>query len=221
LTYTPVTDAYVTVEEAVILLSALPPSPGITTWLNLSSEQQGQTLFAAVRVLDCLSWLGHKCSCDQPLEWPRRIAVGCCCTTCEEIPQDIKLANAYLAAYMGEEGGFTGIKQNTGGSSALSDLEPFSEVNVGPIKVKLKEDITYGDEPPTNVGQIPPFVADLLRNYLTAFGAREGVMGRRSIARAYGGYIGSPAYSGTMFLRNGKVYPRWGGWASNMHRREW
>lgn len=127
-----------------------------------------------------------------------------------------------MAAFMGEQGGFIGIASSgTAGGSSVAGLEPFAEVTVGPIKVKMKEDATYGDELTTNLGQIPPYVADLIRQYLNAFGAREGFMGRRSIARAWGGYIGSPAYSGTMYLRGNKVYPRVGGWASDLEGRRY
>jgi hypothetical protein len=127
-----------------------------------------------------------------------------------------------MAAFMGEQGGFAAIGSTVGtgeGGAGVAGLEPFSEVTVGPIKVKMKEGVTYGDEFTTNIGQIPPFVADLIRPFLNAFGVSQGYMGRRSIARSWGQYIGGPAYSGTMYLRDGKVYPRVGGWASDLECR--
>lgn len=207
--------SYVDVEEAITLLSALPQSPGIASWLDMSETEQEQSLYAATKVLDCLNWAGHKCTCEQELQWPRLIRTGCCYTKCEEIPQDIKLATAFLAAYMGAEGGFTSIPSGGGGTTTAAALEPFDQVTVGPIQVKMRQGMTYGDDFSSNIGSIPAFVADLLRNYLNAFGAGQGTLVRDSIAKACGHYIGSPAYSGTMILRNGKVYPRIGGWASN------
>lgn len=218
MTVTPVVDpyaAYVTVEDAVLLLSALPVSPGITAWLSLSEDEQVQSLFAAVKVLDVLNWAGHKCTCEQKLQWPRRIANGCCFTSCDSIPQDIQLANAYLAAFMGEQGGFVGIDSTTSGSNAVAELEPFEAVKIGPIEVKMKQNVIHGDELTTNIGQIPPFVADLIRNYLLPFGTREGWMTRRSVARSWDSYLGSSSYTGSMYLRDGRVYPRVGGWFSN------
>ena len=213
---------YVSRDEADMLLSALPPSPGITEWLALSDTQKDQTLRSATLVLDSLNWAGCKCACEQDLQWPRRIQ-GCPCgITCESIPHQIALATAYMAAFMGEQGGFTAIASTAGGGGgggSVAGLEPFDTVTVGPITVKMKEGVTYGDELTTNIGQIPPFVADLIRPFLNAFGMREGFMGRRSIARSWGTYIGGSAYSGTMYLRGGKVYPRVGGWASDLEGR--
>ena len=212
---------YVTPDEAKLFLSALPQSPGIVEWLALGGPEQTQSLRAATMVLDSLNWAGEKCVCDQKLQWPRRIC-GCPCgIRCDEIPYQIRLATAYMAAFMGEQGGFTAIASTAGvaGGGGVAGLEPFAEVTVGPIKVKMKEGTTYGDELTSNIGQIPPFVADLIRPFLNAFGMTQGYMGRRSIARAWGTYVGSPAYSGSMYLRGGRVYPRVGGWASDLEGR--
>jgi hypothetical protein len=212
-------NSYVTVEDARLLLAALPPSPGITAWLSFTLAQQEQTLVAATAVLDSLSWVGRKCSCNQRLEHPRLMKVGRCCNDCSSINSEVKLATVYLAAFLGEQGGFAGI-QETGGANAVAALEPFDEVTIGPIRVKMKND-SYGDQFATNLGQIPPFVADLIRPYLNPFGAAEGYLGRESLAKAWGTYIGGPAYTGSMYLRGNMVYPRTGGWASNGRGRRY
>lgn len=218
----PQANSYVCLDEAILLLKTLPASPGVTDWLNLSVPDQQRSLIASTAVLDALNWAGCICDCHQRLQWPRRM-FNCCDNDCSTIPYEIRLATAYMAAFMGAQGGFIGIQSTAGGSGGggggVGGLEPFSEVTVGPIKVKMKEGITYGDTLATNIGQIPPFVADLIRRYLNAFGMREGFMGRRSIARSWGTYIGGPAYTGSMYLRGGKVYPRVGGWASDMEGR--
>lgn len=215
-------NSYICTDEAILLLKALPTSPGITDWLSLSGVEQQQSLIASTAVLDALNWAGCICNCEQRLQWPRRQMMCLCGDDCSTIPHEIKLATAYMAAFMGAQGGFIGLESTAGGSTGgggVGGLEPFSEVTVGPIKVKMKEGITYGDTLATNIGQIPPFVADLIRRYLNAFGMSQGFMGRRSIARSWGTYIGGPAYTGSMYLRGGKVYPRVGGWASDMEGR--
>lgn len=213
-------NSYVSVAAAESLLQALPVSPGVTEWLAFTDTQKEQTLVAATFTLDALSWVGHICNCEQKLQWPRYYRYDCRFSASSVIPDEILLATAYLAASMGVDGGFTAIQSGGSSTASTADLEPFDEVEIGPIRVKMKEDVTYGDEMTTAIGLIPPFVADLIRRFLNAFGVSEGYMGRRSIARAWGSYMGSPAYSGTMYLRNGMVYPRMGGWASlGMGRR--
>jgi hypothetical protein len=210
--------SYISVLEAEEFLNALPVSQGITDWLALTNEQKEQSLNASTLALDVLNWSGATCSCEQRLQWPRRVKVECCISSCDDIPADVKLPTSYMAAFMGGAGGFLAISSTTGGSSgggSVAGLEPFAEVTIGPIKVKMKEGTTYGDDLTSNIGQIPPFVADLIRRYLSAFGISQGSVSRRSIAMAGPGYIGSPAYSGTMYLKNGMVYPRIGGWATN------
>lgn len=210
---------YVNKDEAELMLAGIPPSPGITEWLALTDAQKNQTLRIATLVLDSLNWAGRKCSCEQELQWPRLIK-GCPCDiNCDQIPQAIRLATAYLAAFMGEQGGFAGITStaNTAiGNTSVNALEPFDTITVGPITLKTKQNVTYGDELTTGIGQIPPFVADLIRPFLNAFGVSQGLVTRRSNARGWGRYIGAPTYTGTMTLRNGMVYPRIGGWVSTL-----
>lgn len=208
-------NSYVSVAEAESLLQALPVSPGITDWLALTTTEKQQTLVGGTLVLDSLNWIGHVCSEDQRLQWPRLFRYEHRYSKTDTIPTDIHLATAYMAAFMGPNGGFIGVSSAGSIGGGVAALEPFDEVELGPIKVKMKEGVTYGDEMTTSIGQIPPFVADLIRRYLDAFGATQGWMTRRSVATAWGGYIGSPSYSGTMYLRGGMVYPRLGGWASN------
>lgn len=199
--------SYIAVEGAEVLLTALPQSSGIVDWLNLDDPEKEQTLVAATAALNSLDWAGEICSCDQRLQWPRKIH-GCRCgvTRCDAIPYEIQLATSYLAAFLGESGGFTGIT----GEGGVGGLEPFDQVKIGPIEVKMKD--TSTSIAGTTLGQIPPFVADLIREFLFGLGMSQGTMSRRSIARAQGSYIGSASYTGNFRLTNGVVTPRFGGW---------
>jgi hypothetical protein len=211
-------NSYVSVLEASELLLALPQSPGIAEWLEFPEEDQERTLIGATMTLDALSWAGRKCQCDQRLQWPRLVR-GCRCgaTKCDVIPTDIMLATSWLAASLGLEGGFMGVPSTAvseAGVSGVDALDPFSEVTVGPLKVKMKEQTTGANDLGSIVGMIPSFVAELVKEYLNGVNMSQPRLTRRSSALAHDGYIGSPAYSGTMYLKNGKVYPRFGSWTS-------
>ena len=210
----PNANSYVCLEEAVGLLYSLPQSEGIVAWQASGTDAQERSLIGATMTLDALSWLGCKCTCEQRLEWPRRLQTCPCPSDCKSIPYDIRLATSYLAAYLGEDGGFIGIEGSSGSTASVGALSDFERVQIGPIEVEMKQNNTYGDQLSTNIGNIPPFVADLIRSYLKSFGITEGRMGRDSIAKTFGYYVGAATYSGTMYLQNGKVYPRIGGWAS-------
>jgi len=208
-------NSYISVETAETLLGGLPESPGIAAWMELAELEKQQTLSASTSVLNSLNWAGRKCSCEQELQWPRLIQ-GCpCVTNCDSIPTPIQLATAYLAAYLGETGGFLSFE--AGGQANTSGLDAFSEVQVGPLKVKLKEGYEY-EQLATNLDQIPPYVADLIRPFINGVGVYQSLLNRRSVALGTGHYIGSPRYTGTMSLRTGVVYPRIGGWYSNRIR---
>lgn len=214
-------NSYVSVLQATEALEALPPSAGIAAWLHYPETEKEQTLVASTMVLDPLSWLGCKCSEEQQLNWPRKIkgdnaAWGSrvYAVNCEEIPHKLMVAVSYLAAYLGPEGGFSGIPAPVGAAeaAALESVKDYEEIKVGPITVRPKPDPEWSQYPDTNLERIPPFVTDLIKPYLEAFGLGEGRAYRNSIARAGGHYIGSPAYSGRFYLRNGKVSPRFGSW---------
>ena len=100
----------------------------------------------------------------------------------------------------------------TAEAASSQSIKDYDEIKVGPITVKPKQESEWATYPETNLERIPPFVSDLIKPYLSAFGVSEGRIHRNSVARASGYYIGSPAYSGRFYLRDGKVSPRFGSW---------
>ena len=239
----PTQTSYICVEVADQLLQTVPPSPGVEEWLESDDENAKKRLLnLATQILDSLCWNGTKCSCDQALEWPR-IVTDCSCelANCSEIPFDIQLATAYLAAWLSTKkdfawtpgggslngGGGSGGGTGNGGSidtgnDMLAGLEPFEEVTIGPINVKMRASAdlggTWGWE------YLPPFVQSLLWRWLCSDGPggiggagassfRQGNVGRGSVARIKNRLPWQvPGY---MWLRDGVVYPRYGpGWLS-------
>jgi hypothetical protein len=209
--------SYISVATAQQLLATLPQSPGITEWLALTAPQHEQTLVGATLVLDPMNWKGHKCDCNQRLQWPRQIdQCRCGATKCDSLPFNIELATAYLAATMGSAGsGYVNVKSMaTGGaaSSGGSGLDQFESVTLGPISVTMKKD--YVATSTTALANLPTFVRDLIGEYLAGQGISQGMVGRGSIAMARQGLPVAPAYSGRFYLNNGVVTPRWGGWGA-------
>lgn len=214
-------NSYISLAQATEILESLPASEGITSWLGYTDTEKEQTLVGATLVLDPLSWIGCKCSEEQQLNWPRKIKGGSCefgskvyLVNCEEMPHKMMVAVAYLAAYIGPDGGFTGIPAPVDATQAasLQSVKDYDEIKIGPITVKPKQESEWAEYPETNLERIPPFVSDLIKPFLSAFGVKEGRIYRNSVGRAAGYYIGSPAYSGRFYLRNGKVTPRFGSW---------
>lgn len=214
-------NSYVSLPQAAEILESLPASEGVDAWLGYTDTQKEQTLVAATMVLDPLAWIGCKCSVEQQLNWPRKIKHGSCelgtrsyFTNCEEIPHKIMVGVSYLAAFLGADGGFAGVPApvTTAEAASSQSIKDYDEIKVGPITVKPKQESEWATYPETNLERIPPFVSDLIKPYLSAFGVSEGRIHRNSVARASGYYIGSPAYSGRFYLRDGKVSPRFGSW---------
>lgn len=217
----PTANSYISVAIATEKLEALPSSDGVVEWLGYTEEEKERSLVAATMVLDPLNWRGSRCSSEQQLNWPRNIKDADCTygsrvyvVSCEDLPHNLEVATAYLAAFLGSTGGFTGITSPLSPEAAASaaQLEQFEEVRVGPITVKPKQESEWAEYPESNLKRIPPLVSDLIKPFLAAFAASEARLRRTSVARSGGYYIGSPAYSGKFYLRNGKVFPRFGSW---------
>jgi hypothetical protein len=182
----PNANSLLSVARAVELLEALPQSDGVTAWLGFETEQQEQSLTAGTLIIDSQEWRGHKCRCEQNLSFPRLIenCSSCDDANCNKVPYKIELAIAYLAAYIGPSGGFVGIAENDGiGASGIDGLDPFSEVEIGPLKVKMKEQTTSDKSLASLTGNLPPFVAELIRPYLAGGMDGEIMMDSPSVAR--------------------------------------
>ena len=238
----PTQTSYICVETADMLLASMPQSPGVANWIASSDDNaKKRNLNLATQLLDALCWNGEKCNCDQPLEWPRRI-LDCNCeiASCDEIPFDIQLATAYLAAWLAanndyafvpgggslEGGGGSGSGDGGGGSidtgnDQIAGLEPFEEVVIGPIRVKMRANAEFGGE--WGWEYLPPFIQAMLWKWLCsngpggiggagASGFSQGNVRRPSVARTKNRLpYQVPGY---MWLKDGMVQPRFGGWAS-------
>jgi len=218
----PTATSYISVENCLAILDGLPQSAGVAAWLALPLPDQERSLNAATMVLDPLAWKGVLCECEQRLAWPRQIS-GCDCqpATCQLIPFDIELATAFLATEVGATGGgYVGSGSSTGGG-ATGGLDDYSEVKIGPITVKMKPDSSTNNSS-SNFGQLPAFVADLIKSYINgANGIGQACVTRAGASRVRAGALTAAAWSGTMqFAWTGDgqrvVMPRaqYGGWAS-------
>lgn len=219
--------SYVCVDVAKQLLATLPASDGIALWLNeddYTDAQREQSLNLATQILEPLNWKGERCSCEQALQWPRAVS-DCQCemATCSAIPLDIQLAAAYLAAEqaytgsLGSIGGGGGTGGNSGsgsggGGGGVEGLEPFQEVTVGPINVKMRSDAEFTSSSIWGWDAISPFVQSLLSKWVDGGGGAGGIgqgnVSRGSVARTNGRLPWQ--VPGTLTLRNGRVYPRYG-----------
>ena len=225
----PTQTSYICVENADALLASMPQSPGVKEWVESSDDNaKKQYLNLATQVLDSLCWLGEKCFCEQPLEWPRKVLdCGCELATCDEIPYDIQLATAYLAAWLatkedyaflpgggGLNGGGGGGSIDTG-NDQIAALAPFEEVTIGPINVKMRATADLGEGWGWEL--LPPFVQSLLWKWLCNVGPggiqgggpsfSQGNVGRRSVARLHRRLPNQ--VPGNFWLKNGKLTPRY------------
>ena len=232
----PTQTSYICVETADMLLASMPQSPGVEDWIKSSDDNaKKRNLNLATQVLDSLCWNGERCDCEQPLEWPRRV-MDCACELagCDEIPFDIQLATAYTAAWLATRKDYTflpggGSLGDSGGSGSgggggsidtgndgVAGLEPFEEVEIGPIRVKMRQEATF-DTGLWGWEMLPAFIQSLLWRWLCSNGPggmngggsgfSQGYVGRRSVAR-----VRNPLPNqvpGNFWLRGGKVAPRY------------
>jgi hypothetical protein len=204
-------NSFLSIARATTLLGDLPVSTGITTWLALTDTQKQQTLVAATMTINPLKWKGTAADSTQSLSWPRNIKIDSRWLATDELPIDFEIAVAYMAAFLGSNGGYTAVTTGDGGTS-LRSTNQYEEVNLGDgaLQVKFKK----GDSPQTGIDYIPPFAMDILRRYMTDPSFNQPYVSRRSVARIDGRYSGNAGVAGIRFA-NGQVFPAYGGWASN------
>jgi hypothetical protein len=210
----PNANSNLSIARAEELLEALPQSDGIAAWLTFTDEEKGKTLTAATLVMDSQEWRGSKCRCEQNLSFPRLIQNCSTCddANCNKIPYKIELATAYLAAYIGPSGGFMGVAENDGiGALGIDGLDPFSEVQIGPLKVKMKDQGTNDKSLASLTGSLPPFVAELIRPYLSGGMDGEIMMDSPSVARFQRRRNYGSNYTGFYDI-GATVRPRSGNW---------
>lgn len=208
------------VEEAVEIAGDLPQTDGVVAWLSLELAGQQQTLVASSMTMQGLRWKGKLCNEKQNLCFPRLIETGGVYAYCEKIPYEVKVATTYLAAFIGESGGYTAIGEEGGPQQTVGtnpfpglspdDLQGYDEVNLGrgAIQLKLKK-------PEANaINYIPPFALNLIARFAILSSSVNSSEFSRSPE-----YGAAPAWRGHsgrgVVVIDDKVWPRTGGWASN------
>lgn len=205
-------NSFLSVARATTLLGELPVSAGVTAWLALGSTQKEQTLVAATMTINPLKWKGTVATQEQSLAWPRRVKIDGRVLPYDELPIDFEIAVAYMAAFLGEGGGYTAVKTGDGGAS-LQSTNQYDEVELGggALRVKFKQ----GDIPQTGMDYIPPFSMDILSRYTQDASFNQPYVTRDSVARL-DPYYGSRTFRPNRLRFSGnQIFPAYGGWASN------
>ena len=174
-------NSLLSVTEATSLLGDLPQSEGVVAWLALSEVAKERTLVAASLIVNSMKWKGRPISPDQGLAWPRRIVVDCFVQQMDSgLPGDFRSAVAYLAAFLGEDGGYMALPADDGGVERLGNAD-FKEVNLGDGALQIK----YGDmdRQLSGITVIPPFCMDIFSRYMVSANFSQPRITRDSNAR--------------------------------------
>lgn len=172
-------NSYVTLAEAEILASSMVKDDDVLLWDDTGGDDKARALWMATQRIDRELFLGTKTNDDQALEWPRTgvrkpgsyvnvYANGFPFRQSEryfgndEIPDQIKKAQTFLAIYL----------NNNRGGLGLSGLEDYKNVQVGPLNVTPDK---YGA---VGADRIPP----IIQRYLQ--GIRIGGPGSISVRRS-------------------------------------
>ena len=205
-------NSFLSVERASALLQDLPPSAGVSSWLGLTTTQKEQTLVAATMAINPLHWKGNPVNGTQSLSWPRVIAADHFYRPTDELPIDFEIGVAYMAAFLGINGGYTGIADADGGSKLRRNSE-YDEIELGRSDLRVK----FNRDNSVQTGQlfIPPFSMDIFSRYMIRGDFYQPRVRRESTARI-NVYGRRPAYQPSRIrVVNGQVWPAYGGWASN------
>lgn len=207
----PDANSLLSVEEATDLLGDIPPSSGIEDWLALSNTQKEQTLVAATMAINPLSWKGQPATREQSLAWPRLLVADYCYTQVDSLPLDFKMGIAYMAAFLGIEGGYTAINDSDGGSKRLKNSE-YEEVELGNGDLRVKFD--KSGKVQTGALFIPPYSMDIFVRYMIRGDFNQPRVRRESTARiGYRGFLNKSKPSGVRMI-NGQLWPYGGSWSS-------
>ena len=173
-------NSYLTLADAQAIIDGFVEDADIQHWGSGNTDSRNRALFTAAQRLDRERFLGARATDTQALQWPRTgvrkpdtyintYAVGFPFRIStdyfadNEIPTQIKYAQAVLAAY---------LHNNTDGIG-LSGLEDFKNVKIGSIDVT--PNLGYGA---VGADKVPP----LMERYLT--GLRISGPGNFSIRRS-------------------------------------
>lgn len=205
----PDANSYLSVAEATALLQDLPPSAGIQQWLALTDTQKQQTLVNATMAINPLQWKGRPASPEQSLAWPRLMIADYYYSQIDELPLDFRTGVAYMAAFLGINGGYTGIKDADGGSKRQKNSE-YEEVELGNGDLRVKFDKSYNAQ--TGALFIPPYSMDIFTKYMIRGEFYQPKVRRESTARVgYRGFVTRQKPSGVRMV-NGQLYPYGGSW---------
>lgn len=206
-------NSYLSVAEATTLLSELPASAGVTAWLSLTTTEKEQSLVAATMAINPLHWKGQPASSDQSLAWPRRIVADYYFAPEDELPIDFKIGIAYMAAFLGTNGGYTGISSDDGGATRYKNSE-YSEVTLGGTSEGLTVKFNKDQMSQTGMLFIPPFSMDIFAKYMIRGDFYQPKVRRESTARVgYRGFVTRQRPSGVRYI-NGQLWPYGGSWSN-------
>jgi hypothetical protein len=205
-------NSYLSVAKATTLLSELPGSAGVAAWLALINTQKEQSLVAGTMAINPLQWKGQPASSDQALAWPRRIVADYYYAPSDELPVDFGIGVAYMAAFLGTNGGYTGISSADGGATRYRNSE-YDEVTLGGTGEGLTVKFSKDQMSQTGMLFIPPFSMDIFAKYMIRGDFHQPRVRRESAARiGYRGYVGRQSPSGVRYI-NGQLWPYGGSWS--------
>jgi len=205
----PDANSYLSVAEATALLGEIPASYGIQQWLALNNSQKQQTLVAATMAINPLQWKGKPAGPDQSLAWPRLMIADYYYSEIDELPLDFKMGVAYMAAFLGISGGYTGIRDADGGVKRQKNSE-YEEVELGDGDLRVKFDKSGMAQ--TGALFIPPYSMDIFQRYMIRGDFVQPRVRRESTARVgYRGFVTRQKPSGVRMI-NGQLWPYGGSW---------
>ena len=187
------------------------PSVGVSAWLTLTSTQKEQSLVAATMSINPLHWKGQPATSEQSLAWPRRVAADYYYAPEDELPVDFEIGVAYMAAFLGTNGGYTGISGTDGGATRYKNSE-YDEVTLGGTSEGLIVKFNKDQMSQTGMLFIPPFSMDIFARYMIRGDFYQPKVRRESTARVgYRGFVSTQRPSGVRYI-NGQLWPYGGSW---------
>jgi hypothetical protein len=152
-------NSYLTLADAQAIIDGLIEDDDVTAWASATTDQKNRALYTAAQRIDRERFLGARATDTQAMQWPRTgvrkpdtyintYAVGFPFRittdyfTDTEIPDQVKKAQAVLAAYL----------NNNKDGLGLSGLEDYKAVSVGSISVTPDKTGAVGAD------RIPPIV---------------------------------------------------------------
>lgn len=203
-------NSYLSVAEATSLLNEIAQSPGVSAWLALSDTAKQRTLVTATMAINPLQWKGRPANSEQSLAWPRMLVADYYYTPIDELPLDFKIGVAYMAAFLGSNGGYTGINDTDGGSKRYKNSE-YEEVELGNGDLRVKFDKSGNMQ--TGALFIPPYSMDIFSKYMIHGDFYQPRVRRESTARiGYRGFVTRQKPSGVRVI-NGQLWPYGGTWS--------